>query len=69
MPRGKRTTFGVFCADPSCPHPGERLGTLKFHKQDKEGVSWKEHMADMKKYCPSARKRVAVKGREEKHSS
>lgn len=69
MPRGKRTVFGVFCNEPSCPHSGERLGSMRFHKQDKMGKSWKEHAAKLEKYCPTARKRVAVKLKEEKHSS
>ena len=68
MPRGKRTVFGVFCNDPSCPHPGERITTLRYHKQDKLGKGWKEHTADLKKYCPSIRKRVPVKLKEERHS-
>jgi hypothetical protein len=69
MPRGKRTVFGLFCSDPACPHIGERVGTIRLHKQDKNGVAWKEHVADMQKYCPTARRRVAVKAKEEKHSS
>lgn len=69
MPRGKRTVYGIFCADPTCPQVGMRLGTARFHKQDKKGVGWKEHLADMKKYCPTLRRRVAIKGKEEKHSS
>ena len=69
MPRGKRTVFGVYCNDPACPNTGSRLGTMRFHKQDKMGVSWKEHVADMKKYCPFVRKQVPVKLKEEKHSS
>lgn len=64
MPRGKRVVFGVFCTE-----TGIRLGTMRFHKQDKMGKSWKEHVADMKKYCPTLRRRVAVKLKEEKHSS
>lgn len=69
MPRGKRTVFAVLCADAACPHPGERLGSVRFHKQDKMGKGWKEHAAKLKKYCPSARRRVAVKLKEEKHSA
>lgn len=69
MPRGKRTVFALFCNDPECPHTGSRIGTVRLHKQDKNGVSWKEHLAGMKKYCPAVRRRVEVKGKEEKHSS
>jgi hypothetical protein len=69
MPRGKRTVFAVYCNDSECPHSGERLGSVRFHKQDKMGKSWKEHASKLMKYCPSARKRVAVKLKEEKHSS
>lgn len=39
------------------------------HKQDKLGKSWKEHVAGMKKYCPTLRRRTEVKFKEEKHSS
>jgi len=69
MPRGKRTVFAVYCADASCPQAGERLGTVRYHKQDKMGKSWKEHAAKLKKYCPTAQHRVDVKLKEEKHSS
>jgi hypothetical protein len=64
MPRGKRTVFGVYCSETNM-----RLGTMRFHKQDKMGKSWKEHVADLKKYSPVLRRRVAVKLKEEKHSS
>ncbi len=69
MPRGKRTVFGIYCSDAECKHVGSRIGTVRFHKQDKEGVSWKEHAAKLSKYCPSIRRRVTVKLKEEKHSS
>jgi len=64
MPRGKRTVFGFYCTE-----TGVRLGTMRFHKQDKNGVSWKDHVAGLKKYCPQLRRRVEVKFKEEKHSS
>lgn len=64
MPRGKRTVFAVFCKE-----SGNRLGTKRFHKQDKKGVAWKDHTEGMEKYCPVCRKKVALKFREEKHSS
>ncbi len=64
MPRGKRTVYALFSAETNV-----RLGTIRLHKQDKMGKSWKEHIADMKKYDPVVRKRVAVKAKEEKHSS
>lgn len=69
MPRGKRTVFIMLCNDPDCPKTGSRLGSMRFHKQDKQGVSWKEHVADMQKYCPDVRRRVPVKFKEEKHSN
>jgi len=64
MPRGKRTVFGIFCTV-----TGMRLGTVRFHKQDKMGKGWKEHAAKLKKYSPAVRRRVEVKLKEEKHSS
>ncbi len=64
MPRGKRTVFAGFCAE--C---GARIATMRFHKQDKQGVSWKEHVEGMQKFCADDRKLVAVKFKEEKHSS
>jgi hypothetical protein len=64
MPRGKRTVFTVTSTE-----TGLRLGTIRLHKQDKLGRSWKEHVADMKKYDPRVRRRVKVKLKEEKHSS
>ena len=64
MPRGKRTVYALFSAETNV-----RLGTIRLHKQDKMGKSWKEHLANMKKYDWTLRRRVAVKGKEEKHSS
>lgn len=64
MPRGKRTVFGVYCTE-----TGMRLSTMRFYKQDKNGKSWKEHVAGMMKYSPRLRRRVEVKLKEEKHSS
>lgn len=64
MPRGKRTVFAMYCTE-----TGMRLGTIRLHKQDKMGKSWKEHTEGMQKYCPVLRKRVAVRLKEEKHSS
>lgn len=64
MPRGKRTVFAIFCSE-----TGDRLGSIRYHKQDKKGVSWKEHAGKLMKYSPRLRKRVAVKVKEEKHSS
>ncbi|MBU0766980.1 hypothetical protein KKF55_04340 [Patescibacteria group bacterium] len=63
MPRGKRTVFAMFCTE-----SGNRLGTLRFHKQDKQGKGWKEHAEGLKKYCPRCMKQMAVKLKEEKHS-
>ena len=64
MARGKRITFGMYCAETNL-----RLGTIKLHKQDKMGKGWKEHVEGMKKYCPTLRRRVELKFKEEKHSS
>ncbi len=64
MPRGKRTVFGVYC-----PETGDRLGSVRFHKQDRMGKAWKDHAIKLKKYSPRLRKRVQVKLKEEKHSS
>ncbi|MBT3292722.1 hypothetical protein HN512_04380 [Candidatus Peregrinibacteria bacterium] len=63
MPRGKRTVFGMFCTE-----TGARLGTIRLHKQDKKGVSFKEHAKKLKKYSPRVRKIVKVKIKEERHS-
>ena len=64
MARGKRLSFGMYSSETNI-----RLGTIKLHKQDKMGKSWKEHVAGMKKYDPVVRHRVEVKFKEEKHSS
>lgn len=64
MPRGKRTVYAVFCSE-----TGDRLGTVRFHKQDKQGKGWKEHAEKLVKYSPRLRKRVKTKLKEEKHSS
>ncbi len=50
-----------------CPETGDRLGTVRLHKQNSKGVGWKEFK--VQKYSPSLRKRVPVKLKEEKHSS
>ena len=62
MPRGKRTVFAMMCTE--C---GGRIGTVRLHRQNSKGVSWKEYKRE--KYCIDDRKRVAVKLKEEKHSS
>ncbi len=63
MPRGKRTVFGLFCTE-----SGNRVGSIRLHRQDKKGIGWKEHVEDMRKYCSECRKRVKVKVKEERHS-
>lgn len=63
MARGKRTVFAVFC-----PESGNRVGTLKFHKQDRAGKAWKDHMGKITKYCSVCRKQVKVKAKEERHA-
>ncbi len=61
MPRGKRTVFGMFCSV-----SGNRVGSVRLHKQNSKGVGWKEFAAE--KYCPVCRKRVKMKLKEERHS-
>lgn len=51
-----------------CSETGKRLGTVRFFKQDKNGVSYKDHAKKLKKYNPELRKRVDVKVKEERHS-
>lgn len=63
MPRGKRTVFAVFCTV-----TGDRLGTMRLHKQDKKGIGWKEHVDGLMKYSPRIKKRVTVRLKEERHS-
>ena len=62
MPRGKRTVYGLFCSSDN-----SRVGTVRFHRQNSKGVGWKDNK--LEKYCPTCRKRVAMKMKEEKHSS
>lgn len=62
MPRGKRTVYGLYC-----PETGDRLGSIRFHKQNSKGVAWRDNK--LTKYSPRLRKRVQAKLKEEKHSS
>ncbi|MEK7218032.1 MAG: hypothetical protein AAB728_01060 [Patescibacteria group bacterium] len=62
MPRGKRTVFGMYCKE-----SGNRVGSVRLHKQNQKGVGWKEFKAE--KFCSVCRKRVAVKLKEERHST
>lgn len=64
MPRGKRTVFALFCSE-----SGNRLGTMRFFKQDKLGKSWKDHVEGMQKYCNVCRRRAKVRFKEERHSA
>jgi hypothetical protein len=64
MPRGKRTVFAAFCSE-----SGNRVGSFRFHKQDKRGKAWKEHAEGLSKFCPVCRKRVKLKLKEERHSA
>ncbi|MEK7563766.1 MAG: hypothetical protein AAB544_05255 [Patescibacteria group bacterium] len=64
MPRGKRTVFAAFCSE-----TGNRIGSFRFHKQDKRGIGWKEHAEKLVKFCSICRKRVKVKLKEERHSA
>lgn len=50
-----------------CSETGDRVGTVRLHKQNSKGVGWKEFKR--MKYSPRLRKRVPVKLKEEKHSS
>ncbi|MFH0769964.1 MAG: hypothetical protein V1926_01150 [Candidatus Peregrinibacteria bacterium] len=63
MPRGKRTVFAVYCSESK-----NRVGSLRFHKQDKKGKAWKEHAQGLSKYCPRCKKRVKVTLKEERHA-
>lgn len=64
MPRGKRTVFALFCSD--C---GSRVGSMRFHKQDKKGKAWKEHIDGIEKFCGECRKKTKPKFKEERHSA
>lgn len=63
MPRGKRTVFAAFCSE-----SGNRVGSIRLHKQNSKGVGWKD-FDKTEKYCPVCRKRVKVKLKEERHSA
>lgn len=54
--------FGMFCTD-----SGNRVGTVRLHKQNSKGVGWKEFKVE--KFCPVCRKRMPMKLKEERHSS
>jgi len=62
MPRGKRTVFGMFC-----PTSGNRIGTVRLHKQNSKGIGWKDFKVE--KYCKVCKKRVPTKLKEERHSA
>lgn len=51
----------------SCKESGNRIGTVRLHRQNSRGISWKDFK--VAKYCPVCMKRVEVKLKEEKHSS
>ena len=51
----------------TCRVSGNRIGTVRLHRQNSRGVSWKDFKRE--KYCPVCRKKVEVKLKEEKHSS
>ncbi len=61
MPRGKRTVFTM-----SCTESGNRVGTVRLHKQNQKGIGWKDFKRE--KYCPVCRKRVKIKLKEERHA-
>ena len=59
--------FAVFCAE-----SGDRVGTLKFHKQDKKGIAWKDRakkISEKGKFCQTCMKIGPVKLKEERHSA
>jgi len=62
MPRGKRTVFTVSCS--AC---GTRIGSVRLLKQNSKGVTWKDYKPE--KYCGTCRKHVAVKVKEERHTT
>jgi hypothetical protein len=61
MPRGKRTVYAGFCSVTN-----DRVSTVRLHK-NKDGKSWKDYKVE--KYCPTCRKRVPLKFKEERHSN
>lgn len=63
MPRGKRTVFGLYCAE--C---NSRIGSVRYHRQNSKGIGWKDQIKKLRKFCKFCRKIVDVKGKEEKHS-
>lgn len=70
MPRGKRIVFAGFCKE--C---NRRNATVRLHRQ-KGAKSWKDFgptkegdKGQYMKFCPSCRKRTAVKIKEERHSA
>ncbi|TSC58273.1 MAG: hypothetical protein Greene041619_704 [Candidatus Peregrinibacteria bacterium Greene0416_19] len=62
MPRGKRTVFALFCSE-----SGNRVGTIRLHRQNKKGIGWKEFKVE--KYCSVCRVRKPMKMKEERHSA
>lgn len=58
MPRGKATVYAGFCTECQA-----RIATVRILK------SKKADFRELHKYCPSCRKRMKVKIKEEKHSS
>jgi len=58
MPRGKKTVYAGFCSE--CKM---RICTVRISK------SKKADFRELKKFCPSCKKRMKVKLKEEKHSS
>jgi hypothetical protein len=62
MPRGKRTVFGMYCTE-----TGDRIGSIRLHRQNSKGKSWKD--LKLEKFSRRVRRRVPVKLKEEKHSS
>jgi hypothetical protein len=63
MPRGKRTVFFGTCTNDGC---GQRIATIRLHKQNSKQVGWKDHKR--RKYCPGCMVHVDVKLKEERHS-
>ncbi len=58
MPRGKKTVYAGYCSECNA-----RICTIRILK------SKKADFRELMKFCPSCRKKVKVKIKEEKHSS
>lgn len=58
MPRGKGTVYAGYCSECNA-----RITTVRILKRNKA------NFRELEKFCPTERKRMPVKLKEEKHSS